>query len=423
MVFDIPIEKRKCEGLFPCALNMRSRAFFPFPGLAWTKRHMHRAVKKGGSRVDDSTYMALAMQLAKGTRGQTSPNPLVGAVIVREGAVVGMGAHLRAGEPHAEVHALRMAGDKAKGAVLYVTLEPCSHHGRTPPCAEAVLQAGISRVVIAALDPNPLVAGRGAAMLQKAGIEVTIGVLEEEARRLNEVFFHYITTGLPFVTVKTASTLDGKIAAATGDSRWITGEEARQQVHELRRQHDAILVGVNTVIADDPALTARWEGREWEKQPVRIILDSRLRTPLDARVVTDGKAPTWIVTSRLASREKQAAFAARGVQVIELEPAHRLPIREVLQALGQRGITSLLVEGGSAVNGSLLQARAIQKVISYLSLKLAGGAGAPTAFGGTGVALMNDAILLRDLQVERVGERDIRIIGYPVWPTESTDCL
>jgi diaminohydroxyphosphoribosylaminopyrimidine deaminase/5-amino-6-(5-phosphoribosylamino)uracil reductase len=371
--------------------------------------------------LNDMTYMSLALQLAKGAMGQTSPNPMVGAVIVRDGVVVGMGAHLRAGEAHAEVHALQMAGEKANGGVLYVTLEPCSHHGRTPPCVEAVLKAGIARVVIAVLDPNPLVAGRGAAMLCDAGVEVTIGVMEAEARRLNEVFFHYITTGLPFVTVKTASTLDGKIATETGDSRWITGEEARQQVHELRRQHDAILVGVNTVIADDPALTVRLDGRETEKQPIRIILDSQLRTPLSARVVTDGKAPTWIVAAQQAPREKKAALSERGVQVVELDADNQLPIDQVLQTLGQRGITSLLVEGGAAVNGSLLKARAIQKIISYVSLKLVGGASAPTPFGGAGIPLMGEAVLLRDMELERVGERDIRITGYPVWPSEPSE--
>ncbi len=365
--------------------------------------------------MNDNHYMSLALQLAKGTTGQTSPNPMVGAVIVKDGAIVGIGAHLRAGEPHAEVHALQMAGDQAKGADLYVTLEPCSHHGRTPPCVEAVLKAGIARVVIAVLDPNPLVAGRGAARLREAGVEVIVGVLEEEARRLNEVFFHYITTGRPFVTVKTASTLDGKIATESGDSRWITGEEARKQVHELRRQHDAILVGVNTVIADDPALTVRLDGVESGKQPVRIVLDTHLRIPLTARIITDGKAPTWIYTSERSSQEKKAALTEQGVRIITLEAEQKLPIPQVLATLGQRGITSLFVEGGAAVNGSFLEARAIQKIVSYMSVKLVGGGRAPTPFGGAGMEWMGDAVLLRDMELERVGERDIRISGYPVW--------
>lgn len=369
--------------------------------------------------MNDSDYMLIALQMARGTAGQTSPNPMVGAVVVNNGEIAGMGAHLKAGEPHAEVHALRMAGEKARGATIYVTLEPCSHHGRTPPCVEAILDAGISRVVIATLDPNPLVAGRGVARLREAGVKVTAGVREAEARKLNEIFFHYITTGRPFVTVKTASTLDGKIASETGHSRWITGSESREQVHQLRRQYDAILVGANTVIADDPALTARYKGVEAGKQPVRIILDSRLRIPLHSRVVTDGKAPTWIYTTSDASAEKREALERQGVKVIALEQGEQVPIGPLLASLGEQGITSLLVEGGAAVNGSFLRAQAIDKIISYISLKLIGGAAAPTAFGGNGIASMNDAVHLRDVELELVNEADVRISGYPVWHSEN----
>ncbi|WP_139492334.1 bifunctional diaminohydroxyphosphoribosylaminopyrimidine deaminase/5-amino-6-(5-phosphoribosylamino)uracil reductase RibD [Brevibacillus dissolubilis] len=360
----------------------------------------------------DQDYMAVALQMAQGTLGQTSPNPVVGAVVVRDGAIVGMGAHLQAGEPHAEVHALRMAGDKARGATIYVTLEPCSHYGRTPPCAKGIIEAGISRVVVATLDPNPQVAGRGVSMLQEAGIEVTVGVLEKEAKRLNEIFFHYITTNRPFVTVKTASTLDGKVATETGHSRWISGELAREEVHMLRHQFDGILVGVNTVLADDPSLTARLE-RE-TRQPVRVILDTTLRIPLHAKVVTDGLAPTLIYTTDRAPADKQEALQQLGVEVVRLSsPSGKVEIDEVLVSLGERRITSLLVEGGSAVNGAFLAAGAIQKVISYISLKLVGGAGAPTPFGGSGIELMGDAILLRDIEVERISDQDLRIVGYP----------
>jgi diaminohydroxyphosphoribosylaminopyrimidine deaminase / 5-amino-6-(5-phosphoribosylamino)uracil reductase len=365
----------------------------------------------------DARYMSLALELARSAAGQTSPNPLVGAVVVKDGEVVGMGAHLKAGQPHAEVHALRMAGERAKGATLYVTLEPCSHYGRTPPCADAVIQAGISRVVVAVLDPNPLVAGQGVSRLIAAGVEVTVGIGETEARRLNEVFFHYITTRRPFVTVKTASTLDGKIATVTGHSRWITGEEARGQVHELRRRHDAILVGVGTVIADDPELTARTAGTATGRQPVRVILDRRLRTPLDARVVNDGKALTWIVTSAEAPAEKRAALEERGVTV--LVPDGPVTVERVLDELGARGITSLLVEGGAEVNGSFLRARAVQKIVAYLSMKLVGGAGAPTPFGGPGLERMDEAVPLTDVEWEQVGPHDLRITGYPVWDSES----
>ncbi len=371
----------------------------------------------------DQAYMAVALDMAKAAYGQTSPNPVVGAVVVNEGAIVGMGAHLKAGGPHAEVHALQMAGDRAKGATLYVTLEPCSHHGRTPPCAEAILAAGIARVVVASLDPNPLVGGRGIAMLRGAGCDVTTGVLEAEARRLNEVFFHYITAKKPFVTVKTASTLDGKIATRTGHSRWVTGESSRAQVHQLRRQHDAILVGVGTVLADDPALTARTgDGKELTgKQPIRIILDSTLRTPLDAQVVADGLAATWIYTTDRAPQEKRLALLKRGVDVIvvagsdERQPDTHVSIEQVLTSLGSRGITSLLVEGGAAVNGAFLQARAIHKLISFLSLKLIGGSVAPAPFGGNGFALMDEAIALTDIEVTQIDASDLCITGYPVW--------
>lgn len=366
----------------------------------------------------DERFMKMALELARQAKGQTSPNPLVGAVVVQNGQVVGMGAHLKAGEPHAEVHALRMAGDHARGATLYVTLEPCSHHGKTPPCAEAVVAASIARVVIAVRDPNPLVAGRGIGLLRAAGVDVTVGVCEQEALRLNEVFFHYIQTKRPFVTVKTASTLDGKIATAAGHSRWVTGEAARREVHELRRTHDAILVGVGTVLADDPKLTARVRGEVYGRQPVRVILDSRLRTPLTARVVQDMAAPTWIISTSEAPEEKRGAFAqAKGVTLLTLDAP--LSVDEVLKQLGERGITSLLVEGGAEVNGSFLRAKAIQKVISYVSLKLVGGVQAPTPFGGAGFATMDEAVMLTELSVEQVDGQDVRIIGYPLWENQG----
>lgn len=362
--------------------------------------------------MQDDVHMRLALELAKGAMGQTSPNPMVGSVVVNNGEIVGMGAHLKAGEPHAEVHALRMAGEKAQGATIYVTLEPCSHHGRTPPCVDAILAAGISRAVIATLDPNPLVAGGGVKKLQEAGVEVTVGVREAEARKLNEVFFHFITTGRPFVTVKTATTLDGKIAAKTGHSQWITGEKARHEVHQLRHWHDAILVGINTVIVDDPELTARLN--EEARQPIRVILDSTLRIPLRAQVVTDKKAPTWIYTTRRASADKIEALKQQGVLVLVLD-ANVIEIDRLLESLGKRGISSLLVEGGSGVNGAFFDARAIQKVISYLSCKLAGGAAAPAPFGGQGISRMNEAVWLDEIDVKQLDRYDLRISGYPRW--------
>ncbi|WP_421617448.1 bifunctional diaminohydroxyphosphoribosylaminopyrimidine deaminase/5-amino-6-(5-phosphoribosylamino)uracil reductase RibD [Brevibacillus sp. TJ4] len=363
--------------------------------------------------MEDARYMAMAIELAKTAEGQTSPNPLVGAVVVKDGFVIGMGAHVRAGEPHAEVHALRMAGERAACATLYVTLEPCSHHGKTPPCADAVIAAGIRRVVIATLDPNPAVSGRGAGKLRAAGVDVVVGVREAEAVRLNEVFFHFIQTRRPFVTVKTASTLDGKIATSTGHSKWITGAAAREEVHELRRKHDAILVGAGTVLADDPELTARRDGQPYGKQPVRVILDSRLRIPLSARVARVDQAQTWVCTTARSPETKREALASQGVQVIVLDEP--ITVDAVLCALGERGITSLLVEGGAEVNGSFLRARAVQKLISYVSLKLVGGKNSPTPFGGSGFATMDEAVILTGTSVEQIDEQDIRIVGYPLW--------
>ena len=239
--------------------------------------------------------MNLALENARAMKGQTDPNPLVGSVIVNENRVVGIGTHLKAGEPHAEIHAIRMAGDKAKGGTIYVTLEPCSHFGRTGPCAVAIVEAGIKKVVIATLDPNPVVAGNGVKILEDAGIEVIVGVMEEESRKMNEVFNKFIVEQKPFMTMKAGSTLDGKIATHTADSKWITSAEARNDVHVLRNENMAILVGVNTVIEDDPELTTRIPNG---RNPIRIILDSTLRIPLDSKVVTDGQAETWIFTAK-----------------------------------------------------------------------------------------------------------------------------
>lgn len=362
--------------------------------------------------MTDEQYMQMALDLAASARGRTNPNPLVGAVIVKEGRVVGMGAHLKAGEPHAEVHAFRMAGEHAEGATLYVTLEPCSHHGRTPPCADLVIQSKVKRVVVAMVDPNPLVAGRGTTRIREAGIEVTVGVLEAESRRLNERFIHNMLTGRPFVVVKTAMTLDGKIAAHTGDSRWITGPAARERVHRLRDEVDGILVGVNTVIADDPELTTRLsEGGG--RNPTRVILDSSLRLPETAKVLDTSVAPTWIVTGPDADAEKADRLRARGVELVQAPRTEEgLDLRAVLEALYQKGVTHLLVEGGASVNGALLQAGLIDKVMSFIAPKLIGGQAAPTPYAGAGFAKMADAMELENVTLEQYGD-DICLTGYP----------
>ncbi|RBW71008.1 bifunctional diaminohydroxyphosphoribosylaminopyrimidine deaminase/5-amino-6-(5-phosphoribosylamino)uracil reductase RibD [Bacillus taeanensis] len=356
----------------------------------------------------DKQYMRLALEMAKSTTGQTAPNPHVGSVLVRDGQIVGMGAHLKAGEPHAEVHALRMAQEKAKGATAYVTLEPCSHQGRTGPCAEALVKAGVSKVVIAALDPNPLVSGNGVKILKNAGIEVVVGVLEEEADKLNEVFNKFIVKNTPFVTLKAAMTLDGKIATSTGSSKWITGEKAREEVHRLRSVHDAILVGVNTVIADDPELTCRFiEGRN----PIRVILDSTLRIPLSAKLINDDEAPTWIFTSQSFDVQKKEELEKRRCRVFVTSSQEQVDIQEVLQLLANEQITSLFVEGGSGINGAFIEKRLIDKVIFFIAPKLVGGRNALTPVSGKGILEMNDALQLQNASIKQVGE-DFCIEGY-----------
>ncbi|OIJ10714.1 riboflavin biosynthesis protein RibD [Anaerobacillus alkalilacustris] len=359
--------------------------------------------------MNDVSYMHLALQLAERTKGQTSPNPMVGSVVVKNGEIVGMGAHLKAGTEHAEVHAIKMAGEKAKEATIYVTLEPCSHHGKTPPCTDLIIKNGIKRVVIATLDPNPLVAGSGIEKLREANIEVEVGVLEQEARELNKVFFHFISNCTPFVTLKTATSLDGKIATSTGQSKWITGDAARTDVHQLRHEHDAILVGIGTVLADNPTLTTRIE--TGGKNPIRIILDRTLRTPLDSNIVINKEAETWVVTSVQAPKTKQDELEKLGVKVVKV--AHdKIKIKDLLQILGKKGITSLFVEGGSAVNDSFLRAHAINELITYIAPKLIGGKEAPTSFSGIGFSKIENALPLTIKEVKQIGD-DIKIVSVP----------
>jgi diaminohydroxyphosphoribosylaminopyrimidine deaminase / 5-amino-6-(5-phosphoribosylamino)uracil reductase len=358
----------------------------------------------------DRQYMQLALQMAAAVEGSTSPNPMVGAVIVKDGRIVGMGAHLKVGEPHAEVHALSMAADKARNATLYVTLEPCSHYGRTPPCAEQVIEAGISRCVIAALDPNPLVAGRGLQKLKEAGLSVEHGLFAPEAEKLNETFNHFMNSGSPFVTLKTATTLDGKIATVSGESQWITSSAARADVHRLRRMHDAIVVGVGTVLADDPLLTVRVEGQNG-RHPLRVILDSGLRTPPTAKVVKDRSAPTWIFTTQRAKENQIAQLETCGVRVIQTRDEERVSVAAVLERLAEENILSVLVEGGGEVNASFLQGRHVQKVIAYVAPKLIGGNKAPGSFRGEGFQRLADAVELERIQYTQLGP-DVKITGY-----------
>jgi diaminohydroxyphosphoribosylaminopyrimidine deaminase / 5-amino-6-(5-phosphoribosylamino)uracil reductase len=360
--------------------------------------------------MTDQDFMKLAIELAKSAKGQTNPNPIVGAVVVKDGQIVGMGAHLKAGEPHAEVHAIRMAGEKAKGSTVYVTLEPCSHYGKTPPCADLLIDRKVKRVVIATMDPNPLVAGKGIKKLKDAGIQVDVGLLKEEADKLNEVFYHYIQTKTPYVTIKSAASLDGKTATVTGDSKWITSEAARMDVHKYRHQHDAILVGVNTIIADNPHLTTRLPSGG--KNPVRIILDTNLRTPLEANIVTDGEAPTWIITGSHVPEDRFQPYLKKHVKIIKMEE-EKIRIPSLMKLLGENGISSLFVEGGSEVISSFINVGAVNQIITYIAPKIIGGREAPTVVGGKGFEKMADVLQLNIQSVEQIGE-DIKIVSIPV---------
>jgi diaminohydroxyphosphoribosylaminopyrimidine deaminase/5-amino-6-(5-phosphoribosylamino)uracil reductase len=368
----------------------------------------------------DVRYMQMALRLAARGAGWVSPNPMVGAVVVREGRVVGRGWHRHYGGAHAEVEALRRARTQARGATLYVTLEPCNHHGLTPPCTEAVLKAEIERVIIATLDPNPRVTGGGAARLKEAGVRVDIGLLEVEARRLNEAWFKWVETGLPFVIAKAACSLDGRVAMPTGESRWLTGEASRAFGHRLRHACDAILVGIGTVLADNPQLTTRLagrRGREGEgpraKDPIRIVLDSRLRLPLNACLLhLDSLAPTWIATTEGAPKDKISALEDLGAEVLLLpEENGRVALKPLLRLLGERKVQSLLVEGGPQVLGSFFDQQLVDKFYFFFAPKILGSKDAYPAVAGKGAAYLKDAPTGKNLTIRRLGP-DFLISGY-----------
>lgn len=357
----------------------------------------------------DQHYMNLALELAASAKGKTNPNPLVGAVLVKDGVIVGSGLHRKAGEPHAEVHAFRMAGEHAKGATLYVTLEPCSHYGKTPPCAKLVKESGVKRVVVATTDPNPEVAGRGINLIREAGIEVEVGLLEEQALRLNERFIHNMLTERPYIISKFAMTLDGKIATSTGHSQWITGEEARADVHELRNEVDAILVGVGTVLKDDPALTTRLKDREG-KNPIRIILDRTLRTPKEAQILNTSVARTIIVTAK--ENKEQAAGYTNVEFLYSPLKEDKIDLHETLKELYKMGITDILVEGGGMINASFLRDSLIDKYLVYVAPKVLGGKNSITPYTGDDVETIDAAMHLTFENVEKIGE-DLLITAYP----------
>jgi diaminohydroxyphosphoribosylaminopyrimidine deaminase/5-amino-6-(5-phosphoribosylamino)uracil reductase len=359
----------------------------------------------------DERYMAMALRLAEKAQGRTSPNPMVGAVVVKNGRVIASGYHRRAGEAHAEAIALRKAGKAAKGATLYVTLEPCSHtNKRTPPCSPLVINSGVKRVVVAMIDPNPKVSGGGIRAIRKAGIEVRTGVLMGEAEKLNEAFIKHVTTGLPFVTMKIAQTLDGKIATASGESKWITGKEAREEGHRLRDTHDAILVGINTVLRDDPSLTARIpRGRD----PLRVIVDSRLRTPLKAKVMMQRSSAGTLIATRADSPEaRREKIRNAGAEIITVRSAAgRVDLKDLMRKLGKLGILSVLVEGGAEVHASALKAGIVDKAVVFIAPMLMTGKDSICSIGGTSPVKLGQALKLRDVTTHFAGS-DLVVEGY-----------
>lgn len=334
---------------------------------------------------------------------------MVGAIVIKDGELIGEGYHAKAGEAHAEIVALKQAGEEARGATLYLNLEPCTHYGKTPPCAPQVIASGLKRVVIGMEDPNPLVRGKGIEALRGSGLDVTVGILEKECRRLNEAFCKYIFNREPFVVLKVAATLDGKIATRKGDSKWISGEVSRRFVHKLRDQVDGVLVGIGTVLKDDPLLTARIRGG---RNPYRIILDSRLRIPEGARVIGASPSKVIIVSTELAPKDKLGKLEKQGVQILMIDSREgRIHLKSCLSKLGELGMMTLMVEGGSQVNGSFLDEGLIDKILLFLSPKLMGDHQALGIFSGREIYDLQEAVALKEIKTKRMGD-DVLIEGY-----------
>ncbi|MGD0336454.1 MAG: bifunctional diaminohydroxyphosphoribosylaminopyrimidine deaminase/5-amino-6-(5-phosphoribosylamino)uracil reductase RibD [Candidatus Omnitrophota bacterium] len=354
-------------------------------------------------------FMRIAMRLAQKARGMTSPNPIVGALVVKNGKIIGKGYHKKAGLPHAEVIALDEAGKKAKRATLYVTLEPCAHFGRTPPCVEKIVASEIKKVVVGMVDPNPLNNGKGLDILKRSGIKVEVGILEDELRRMNEAFIKYITKKEPFITVKVAESLDGKIASRTGDSKWITSDKSRACAHRMRRNYDAIMVGVNTVLRDNPRLDT-WFSR---KHPVKIVVDSQLSTPQDANIFS-GAGPAIIVTLAAAPGQEteNKKILSEKAKVLEVrEKAGQVNLKDMLKKLARLEITNILVEGGGTLNGSLFDEGLVDKVMFFISPRIIGGKDAVSAVMGKGAVRVDRALKLKNISLRRIGE-DFLVEGY-----------
>ncbi len=362
---------------------------------------------------EKKVYMTRALELAKCGRGHTNPNPMVGAVIVRDGRILGEGYHAHCGEGHAEVNAFANCSEDPAGAEMFVTLEPCSHYGKTPPCADLIIKKKIKKVYVASLDPNPLVAGRGVKKLEEAGIAVETGIMEKESNRLNEIFRKYIVEKQPFVLLKSAMTLDGKIATVTGESKWISNEASRQHSQELRNQYMGILVGIGTVLADDPQLTCRLPGG---RQPVRIVVDSKLRIPEEATVLTEqDTAKTVLAIAKATDFEKLSRIETRGITVYVCpdETEEKVDFRKLFSLLGKEGMDSILVEGGAQISGAILKERLPDRVLTYIAPKLVGGAKAKTPIEGEGIASLAEALTLEDLEVIPL-DGDVALTGRVV---------
>ncbi len=371
--------------------------------------------------MNDEHFMKIALDLAVKGQGFTSPNPMVGAVVVKEGRIAGKGCHEAVGKAHAEVNAIEDAGDAAKGSTLYVTLEPCNHTGRTPPCTEKILASGITRVVVAMSDPNPDVKGGGNEYLKARGIAVTTGICEAQAQRLNEIFIKYIKTKQPFVIVKCAATLDGRIATRTGDSRWVSGESSRKFAHRLRHLADGIMVGIGTVEADDPSLTTRLDDMKG-RDPARIILDTRLSISENANVLhLESEAKTIIVTGNAVSEDKKTGIEGTGARIIRSPLKDgRIDLQALMSQLGAMGITSLMIEGGSRVIASAFKAGIVDKIYFCYAPKILGGDDGVPICRGEGPDLMKDCIFVNDMNVLRFDE-DVMIEAYIGFPYDSED--
>jgi diaminohydroxyphosphoribosylaminopyrimidine deaminase/5-amino-6-(5-phosphoribosylamino)uracil reductase len=354
--------------------------------------------------------MQRALELAVKGVGRTNPNPLVGAVIVKNDKIIAEGYHEAFGGPHAEINALKNATESVKGATMYVTLEPCSHYGKTPPCTEAIIESGITEVVVAAADPNPLVAGRGIKRLEDSGIAVWTGLLEDEAKELNEIFIKFISTGNPFVIMKTAMTIDGKIACKSGKSKWISNEKSRQHVHNLRNRLSGIMVGIGTVLKDDPSLTCR--RGEFSRQPIRIIVDSSLKIPLDAKVLTDERPEeTIIATTEKLDNQKAENIKSLGAKILYVPSKDgRVDLIKLMELLGKEQIDSILLEGGGELNYSALKAGIVDKVMTFIAPKILGGKDAPTPVEGEGAMDMSQQIELENIKIQMFGD-DVMIEG------------